>query len=378
MKIAFICTESLPSPAIKGGAIQMMIDGVSPYLSKKYELTIFSITDPQLPDYESKENLTYIRVPKEDFVAQVCSHIKRHDFDIIHVFNRPNNIPEYKAHAPHSRFILGVHNEMFSEEKISYELGSDVIDQVDHIVTISNYIKETITYRFPTSKSKIKVVYSGIDLNDYPEIASDEYKRIRYMYREKYKLHNKKVILFVGRLSKSKGPHLLIQAMKDVLLIHQDAALVIAGGKWFSDNTVNSYVRTLYRLAKPFKEKIIFTKFIPASEIPNIFIMSDLFVCSSQWQEPLARVHYEAMAASLPVITTNRGGNAEVILHEFNGYLLNNYNQPKEYTKAIDYLFENPQLSKWMAGNGRTFVEINFQFKHVAGRLEDTYLSVLK
>lgn len=30
MKIAYICTEKLPSPAIKGGAIQMMIDGVSP------------------------------------------------------------------------------------------------------------------------------------------------------------------------------------------------------------------------------------------------------------------------------------------------------------------------------------------------------------
>lgn len=49
MKIAYICTEKLPSPAIKGGAIQMMIDGVSPYISQEYELTIFSISDPSLP-----------------------------------------------------------------------------------------------------------------------------------------------------------------------------------------------------------------------------------------------------------------------------------------------------------------------------------------
>ncbi len=54
MKIAYICTEKLPSPAVKGGAIQMMIDGVSPYISQEHELTIFSISDPILPKQETK------------------------------------------------------------------------------------------------------------------------------------------------------------------------------------------------------------------------------------------------------------------------------------------------------------------------------------
>lgn len=41
MKLAFICTEKLPAPAVRGGAIQMMIDGVTPYFSNRYDLTIF-------------------------------------------------------------------------------------------------------------------------------------------------------------------------------------------------------------------------------------------------------------------------------------------------------------------------------------------------
>ncbi|MCY8887189.1 glycosyltransferase, partial [Bacillus spizizenii] len=65
----------------------------------------------------------------------------------------------------------------------------------------------------------------------------------------------------------------------------------------------------LRKLALPYRDHVIFTKFIPADDIPNLFLMADVFVCSSQWNEPLARVNYEAMAAGTPLITTNRGGN---------------------------------------------------------------------
>ncbi len=41
MRIAFICTEKLPSPAIKGGAIQLMIDGIAPFLLKPIRSPFF-------------------------------------------------------------------------------------------------------------------------------------------------------------------------------------------------------------------------------------------------------------------------------------------------------------------------------------------------
>lgn len=81
------------------------------------------------------------------------------------------------------------------------------------------------------------------------------------------------MILFVGRLCKNKGPDLLIQSMKKIIQTHKDTVLVIVGGKWFSDNRVNKYVKRLYRLARPIKEHVIFTKFIPADQIHNIFLM---------------------------------------------------------------------------------------------------------
>ncbi|WP_246941730.1 glycosyltransferase family 4 protein [Bacillus pinisoli] len=373
MKLAFICTEKLPSPSVKGGAIQMMIDGVSPYLSQNYQLTIFSVTDPTLPEYEVRNGVEYIRVPQENYAVNIVKKLSNRSFHIIHVFNRPLNIPLYKKASPSSQFILGLHNDMLAEKKVPKEKGQEIVKAVKRIVTVSDYIKRTVLDRFPEAKSKIKVVYSGVDLQEYPPVWTDEGKNIRNEYRKKYNIENKKVILFVGRITKNKGPHFLIAAFKAIARRHPDAVLVITGGKWFSDNGINDYIRYLRKLAEPLGNKVIFTKFIPASEIPNIFLMSDMFVCPSQWQEPLARVHYEAFAAGIPVITTNRGGNAEVVSHKETGYIIDEYQRVSEFAKGMHFYLTNPDAVERITKKARAFVESNFQFHHVAGRLTDVY-----
>lgn len=376
MKLALICTERLPSPAIRGGAIQTMIDGVTPFLQRHHDVTIFSVTDPELPEEETGDGTHHIRVPYDRYVSGICERLAQEDFDLIHVFNRPLSIPAYHEAAPEAKIVLGLHNDMMQEKKISTELGAQVVDTTSRITTVSNYIKQTVIRRFPEAEEKIRVVYSGVDLEAYPPVWSKEGKEIRESVRKRLHLENRKVILFAGRLSRNKGAHMLIRAMPNVLKKHRDAALVITGGKWFSDNGLNHYIYSLYRLAKPLGNRVIFTNYIPTSDMPEWFLASDIFVCPSQWQEPLARVHYEAMAAGIPVITTNRGGNPEVILHGQNGLLIDAYDQPSAFTEAIDYVFSNPETADWIAKNGRKFVELNFQFSDVAERLESVYQEI--
>ncbi len=375
MKLAFICTEKLPSPAIKGGAIQMMIDGVTPFLSQAYDLTIFSIEDVNLPAEENITGVRYIRFPRINYRNSVAAELTKHAFDIIHVFNRPANIPLYKKASPNSKIFLSVHNDMFSTKKISDELGKKAIEDATGIMTVSNYIKQTIINRFPEAEEKIKVVYSGVDLSAYPPVWTEDGGKIKKEYRKKYQLENKKILLFVGRLSKAKGPHILIQAMKEINEEFPDAVLVIAGGKWFSDNGLNRYVDYLYKLAGPFENNILFTQFIPAEEIPNLFLMADVCICSSQWNEPLARVNYEAMAAGVPLISTNRGGNREIVLHKFNGLLVEDYQSPSAFAAAVSDILSQPNVAQWLGKNARDMIERNFSFRHTAKRLLKAYQS---
>ncbi|MFF2090008.1 glycosyltransferase family 4 protein [Paenibacillus sp. NPDC058174] len=374
MRLAFICTEKLPSPAIKGGAIQIMMDGVSPMLSRKHNLTIYSVTDEALPDEEIRNDVQYIRFPKETYVKDVKRSLKAHAYDVVHVFNRPKNVAIYKEASPSSRFVVSLHNEMFDEKKISDTEAQLCVQYVHKLTTVSHYIKSTITRRVPDAEDKTEAIYSGFDPNSYFPIWTSRGMNIRNQLRTQYDVQDKKVILFVGRLSVKKGPHLLIQAMSNVLEEHPDAVLVIVGGKWFSDNTIDSYGKWLLKLAKPYGSQVLFTKFVPANEIQNYFSMGDVFVCSSQWQEPLARVHYEAMAAGVPVITTDRGGNAEVIRHKWNGYIVRDYTSSDSFADAINYMLTNKEEAGEMASRGRQMVNDFYTFEHVADRLDKIYM----
>ena len=375
MRIAFICTEKLPSPAIKGGAIQIMLDGIIPFF-EEHQVTIFSICDQSLPEVEQHSFFKYIRFPKETYTTDVAEEIKKHHFHVIHVFNRPSHIPMYKESSPNSSFVLSLHNDMFSELKLTKEEGLKAISCVDAITTVSKYIKQTIVRRYPQASNKVHVLYSGVDLKKYQSVYEKQGKAIRRRIRKKYNLRGKKVILFIGRLSKTKGPHLLLKALEHLINKYPDIMLVIVGGKWFSDNTVDDYVQSLFDLSSKFPANVLFTKYVPTENIPEHLVMADLFVCSSQWHEPLARVHYEAMAAGIPIITTNRGGNAEVIQHGRNGLVIYDYDNPKAFADAIDYLFSNPSKSNSFGLMGREYVKKNFQFQHVAERLQKIYLQI--
>ena len=376
MRIAFICTEKLPSPAVKGGAIQLMIDGIAPFLAAKHDLTIFSITDPSLPTYERRHGIEYVRVPNERYEHHIANELSKRTFDVVHVFNRPANVLQYKQVAHKSRFVTSLHNDMFSPLKMKRDVAERVLAEVDLITTVSAYMKRTVTKRYDVPDDLVQVVYSGVDATRYMPPWTEEGKRVRTDMRQRFSVEKDDVILFIGRLSRTKGVHVLIESMNDVLADHPRAKLVIVGGKWFSDNRPNGYVHFLHKLAKPYKDRILFTNYIPSEHIPRILAMGDLFVCSSQWHEPLARVHYEAMAAGVPIITTNRGGNGEVIEQDVNGIVIDNYSSPKAFANAINELLHNKEKALALAREGRKRAETTFSFANTAELLERLYATI--
>jgi spore coat protein SA len=368
IKIALVCTEKLPVPPIAGGAVQLYIEGIVPYLIKQYEITVFSIQYPGLPDEEINNNVKYIRVPGKTDTSYINNLKSRLDktYDLIHVFNRPRTVLALVNDLPNSRFSLSLHNEMFQPEKISDADGAKCIERVEFINTVSEFIAEGVKKRFPFAENKLHVVYSGADLHEYKPNWSAEGINNKMRLKKEYGLQDYKVVLFVGRLSVKKGVHILLNAMKKVMESNKNVALVIIGSKWYGKNESDEYVRSLQTRSLSLPYPIVFTGFIPPSEIPAYFNLGDVFVCTSQWNEPLARVHYEAMAAGLPIITTNRGGNAEVIEGYGNGIIVNEYDDFNAFAGHIDYLLNNPAKMLAMGKTGRTLAEEKFNWERVA------------
>lgn len=378
LNVLMICTEKLPVPNIRGGAIQTYICGVASIIGRHHRLTIMGRTDPELPDDETVDGIRYIRVRSDDsfelYTQNVFDYLRSttERYDIIHVFNRPKLIQAVREAAPNARLFLSMHNDMFKPEKIAFEDGISTIEQTERIITISNYIGRTICEYFPEAATKVRTIYSGVDLSRFtPWVQSEATRAARDELRSQYDIAGKKVILFVGRLTRNKGPHVLIKALEHVK--HQDAVLVIVGGTWYHNETAFSdYVSYMRALAARSDIPVIMTGYVPAHEVHRWFYAGDVFVCTSIWEEPLARVHFEAMAAGLPFLTTARGGNPEVIVND-NGVLIHNPNDPLEYASHLNAILADLNGARQMGLRGRRLVESNFTWDRVAREIMEAW-----
>ncbi|OQP05576.1 glycosyl transferase [Geobacillus sp. 46C-IIa] len=374
MKIAMIATEKLPVPAIRGGATQIYLDATAAVMARKHDVTVLSIRDRELPDEEKNKNgVAYRRFAQETYVQEVAAHLRTETYDVIHVCNRPRWVRYIREASPDSAIVLSVHNEMFRDDKISYAEGIDCINTVKQIVTVSDYIGATICDRFPQAAGKVATVYSGVDVKTFQPKWTTQGAKINAAVRRELGLEGKKVVLFVGRLSKVKGAHLLLEALPSITEKHPEAMIVFVGSKWFGANEMNSYVRYLYTLGALYENNAMFIQFVKPEQISQLYTMADLFVCPSQWQEPLARVHYEAMAAGLPIITSNRGGNPEVVENGKNGYIINDFSNPEAYATLINKLLDEPAFASQMGKYGRQKAEREFSWEAVAAKLLRAY-----
>lgn len=380
MKVAMICTEKLPVPPVRGGAIQTYIAGIVDYLSPSYDITVIGTTDPSLAIDEQVGRVRYVRLDGqgifETYAQQVIQFLRANSFDIIHVFNRPRLVPLIREVCPQARIIASMHNDMFDIQKINPEVAAQAISQLDRIITISDYVGRVIASLYPQAAGKLQTIYSGVDLQRFvPWESSAKARQIRQELRSMHQLSGKQVILFVGRLTPKKGADILVRAMNDLRRYHASAALVLVGGSRYGVDKVSDYVAYVRSLADRSPIPVITTGFVSAEQIHHWFWAGDIFVCPSQWEEPLARVHYEAMAAGLPFITTKRGGNAEVVI-DGNGLLVEQPEDPAAFARHLHTLLSNRDLQRRMGRAGRSLAEERFTWKRVAREVRSVWEDV--
>lgn len=371
MKIAMICTEKLPVPPVLGGAVQIYIEGILPYLRKQHEITVYTVKSEGLADEEIVDGVRYVRVdalPKQSYIGNVIERLES-SLELVHVFNRPTWVKLIAEKLPEVKISLSLHNDMFRPKKISSEEAISCINRVEFISTVSRYVAKGVEKLYPEAGKKLRVVYSGANIESYKPRWSQEAVMIRKQLAQKYGLLSSKVVLFVGRINEKKGVDILLKAMHLVMKVDPHVALLVIGSSWFGTNEETEYIQELRRLAEMIRGKIIFTGFLTPDEVRKHYCLADVFVCPSQWNEPLARVHYEAMAAGVPIVTTDRGGNAEVIRGYANGIVIRDYSNPTAFAREILYLLRNRKRAMRIGRNGRRTAENRFSFKQTASRL---------
>jgi len=115
-------------------------------------------------------------------------------------------------------------------------------------------------------------------------------------------------------------------------------------------------------------------------DIPAVMASLDVAVLTSD-SESLSNVILEAMAAGLPVVAYNVGGNAELVSHEpgehERGKLLSAGDE-EGFAAAVELLLATPSMRDQFGRNARKFAVENFSLENVRARYEACYQSLLE
>ena len=142
-----------------------------------------------------------------------------------------------------------------------------------------------------------------------------------------------RILLSAGRLVPWKGFDILISLMPDLLEKYPDIKLYIAG-----DGPERTRLEKAAD-ARGLKGRVIFLGSLKQEELWRYMSASDIFVLNTGY-EGLSHILIEALMTGTPVVTTDIGGNPELIENGKNGILVE-YNNREELMQAIIRLMDD-------------------------------------
>ena len=185
-------------------------------------------------------------------------------------------------------------------------------------------------------------------------------------YIKDFEKNGKLILLFAGRVEKSKGIWEIIESIIDldvVLKIAGDGSLIEDLKKYIQENKL--------------EENIIILGKLKYSELVQHYKEADVLVSPSLRVEGFPMSIVEAMGFYLPIITTNIGGNQDAVVDSKNGFLIN-AGSVLELRDKINYFNKYPEKIKEFGLNSRNFSLQKYSFNDMLIKYQKVIIDLIK
>jgi glycosyltransferase involved in cell wall biosynthesis len=234
-----------------------------------------------------------------------------------------------------------------------------------HVMCVSQAIKNDLAEYAGIDERRLRVVYNGVE----------EGKFIPNWDKKPYGQERTFSLLYAGNVAPHKGVHTAIEAMGLLAQKHGSMNVnfsILGSGHPDYEGSLRDLV-TKYHL----EDKVNFLGRFPRAEMPGLLQRFDALVFPSIWEEPLARVMQEAMAAGLTVIGTLTGGTGELLVEGETGLTFEPENAGM-LAQCIEQLYNDPALCRKLADNGRNRVISDFGMRRMIDEIETYLENVIK
>ena len=368
--------------ADKGHKVYVICQGLNGEREyKDNNVHICRISHPEVFTYKGKLREFALRLEYSKGVHQkICELAKYHPIDII---EGPNLSAELftqsflrkapivtRLHTHYGEVIQFCDWPMTFDRQISCWLEDAVISRSDLVTCSSRAHAELIASEAGINPDKIKIIPLGVPLPELNHKPKSEF--------------DSAIILFVGRLEKRKGVHILIKAMPYILeeipqakflIIGKDTLLNVHSSLFNGSQDISFKSLILKDLPEQYLSHVSFLGYVEPKDLDFYFRICDLFVAPSLY-ESCGFIYLEAMSYAKPVIGCGVGGIPEVIQDGVTGLLVPP-EDPESLAWAIATLLKDKDRRLEMGKMARKHIETNFTREHMVENTIKAYSEII-
>ncbi len=328
---------------VMGGADQFNIDFINGLNKDKFDITIISTEPANNVCRQKFQNCTIYDLTTfldmKNWIQFINYIIEKKNINIIMNSNSEigySYLPYLKQKYPKIPIIDYVHMEEWYYRNGGYSRDSSTVSAViDLTMTCNGGSTAILEKHFKRNKNEVKTVYIGVDEEKFNPKNYNQKE-----LREKYEIPNDKFIVsYICRIANQKRPLLLMEIIKKYVEINKDVLFLIVGD--------GPMLWQIKKKAEEYKLKNNIKFMGRFTETQIIYAMSDATInCSIK--EGLALTSYESLSMNVPVISSDVGGQKELINEEVGVIVdciqeekdINNYNYSAEevnlYVKGLE------------------------------------------
>lgn len=328
IKVFLVPPPQLPVPAVKGGAVETLLEHLIAENERQGKLELYCAS---IPDHEAQAKAAHLRhtkmiwlpaapdrrkyyrylcggrrrlglaAPLDPWYEQVRREMRRVKPDFaISEGGDPTEFARISRTLGAKKCLLHLHGPTAGGPQLDPLYGG--------VLSLSEYTRQEFLQSSGISPERVKVLPNCIDLNHFhPSLPLDaDALRAKLGFTPA-----DFVVLFCGRIAEEKGVQKLIEAFK--LLPDPHCKLLVVGSPFFAAQASSPFLEKLKADAAALGDRIRFTGFVPHEELPLYYGAGDLACFPALWQEPAGLVAIEAMACGRPILATKSGGMTEYL-----------------------------------------------------------------
>jgi glycosyltransferase involved in cell wall biosynthesis len=355
-------------PKALGGAelIALKLAALLPHYGYRASILTFSIY-PNLPELKSPPCPIYLLPIQRTYdltalraALELGRFLKQQNVQIVNTFFESSDLwaglitrTMSDAKLVWARRDMGILRAR--KHNIAYRLMAGAPDAV---FAVSEQVRRHCIEVDRIDPARVQTIYNGLNLSDWDTTSRPA------------KAPGEFLVTTVGHVRRVKGHDLFIKAAAAIVPLFPNVSFSIAG-----DVLEPDYFTELQTLIRDLDLSDHFRFDGGVANLRQHLAGADIFVLPSR-SEGFSNAIVEAMAASLPVVATDVGGNAEAVKDGISGFVVPS-EDPAALSTAIVRLLSDPSLAQAMGSAGKDLARERFTTETMMSRIAGAYGNLL-